>query len=87
MINFIVVKLFFAACAAVGVTFSNAFSQSVIFRLPAAGWWGGDSASCKSCAIYSPYHLNNDLATSSTQIHGFRDGQARRVLHKGDKAL
>ena len=51
---FTVVELFFGACAAVEVTFSNALSQSVLFRVHEGVnifsdfllKVGGDSASC-----------------------------------------
>ena len=41
------------------------------FLLPAVD---GDSAS-KSCGMYGPSHLNNDVAASSTLIHS--SGMAR----------
>ena len=77
------------------VSFGNAFSQSVLFRVHEGAnivspsdfllKVGGDSASCsiaeiipfltKSCAMYGPSRLNNDVAASSTLIHS--SGTAR----------
>ena len=72
-----VVKFFFAAFAAVEVSFSNAFSQSVLFRVHKGANIFSDflllvilllialvrQFSSQSSAMYGPSHLKNDVET------------------------
>lgn len=68
-----VVELFFAACAAVVVAFSSAFSQSVLFRVHGGlNIVSGNSASCsiaeiipfqELCDVNDPSRVNKDVAT------------------------